>query len=68
MTSKPRPRPAKWREVEAGRGVFNKRGKNIKKREGGNLEGIPRTTWGHAYQTKLPRLHKSEPGWLNPEK
>lgn len=51
-----------------GRGVFNKRGKNAKKREGGDLEGIPRITWGHAYQTEIPCLHKNEPGGCNTEK
>lgn len=38
---------AEIREMErdgTGTGVFNKRGKNVKKREGGNLEGIPRIT------------------------
>lgn len=51
-----------------GRGVFHKRGKNVKKREGGGLGGILRITWGHASQTEIPRLHQSEPGGSNTEK
>lgn len=33
-------RAKKWEKREAGRDVFNKKDKNAKKRQGGNLEGI----------------------------
>lgn len=48
---------AETREMErdgTGRGVFSKRCKNMKKREGRDLEGILRITWDHAYQTEIP--------------
>lgn len=56
-------RAEKWGEMETGRGVFNKRD-NTKKRQGRSLEGILRSTPGHADQTKLAHLQVREAaGW-----
>lgn len=48
--------------------MFNKKDKNTKKRQGGNLEGILRTTMGHVDQTKLAGLQVREPGEWKVEK
>ena len=61
-------RAEKWGEMETGRGVFNKREKDTKKRQGGNLEGILRTTPSHADQTKLAHLQVREPAAWKTEK